>query len=370
MAEAKFTPDEARLLVSAFERLGTKPKMDTPEDLKQWMDQYLKSEEDSGHVYGASQHGYNSEAPSRRSSTHVIHQPNIGVFTGDPDPNQKGVAYEAWKFEILTLKKEGVYSSHIITTAAKKSLRGEAAKVSRRLGVNATVDDILNKFEGLYGTVEDSENLLAQFYNTSQQEGEKVSTWGCRLEDLLDRALDGESLHLKPLNEMLRTKFFNGLLPQLKNAVRHQFDKVKDFDKLLVATRKIESEENKSRSDPDASNMKSRKAQVKMASATEESIGATLESLTGMVCTLATRMDKMQRHWDGRQTSQPPKTFKNEARKSSSSQHSTHQRKSVKEPTCFRCGKSGHVKIGCRAVLDPEERNSLNFEESAATGQR
>ena len=31
-----------------------------------------------------------------------------------------------------------------VTTAAKKSLRGEAAKVSRRLGVDATVDHILN----------------------------------------------------------------------------------------------------------------------------------------------------------------------------------------------------------------------------------
>ena len=70
----------------------------------------------------------------------MIHQLNIAVFTGDPDQIKKGVTFEAWKFEVLTLKNEGVYSRHIIMTAAKKSLRDEAAKVCRRFGINAPID--------------------------------------------------------------------------------------------------------------------------------------------------------------------------------------------------------------------------------------
>ena len=111
--------------------------------------------------------------------------------------------------------------------------------------------------------VEDSENLLTQFYNASQQDSEKVSTRGCRLEDLLDRAMEGESLHHKSVNDMLRTKFFNRLLPHLRHGIRHTFDKVKDFDQLLVATRKIELEESKLRTDPESNAAKSRKGQVK-----------------------------------------------------------------------------------------------------------
>ena len=193
MAEVKLTEDESHRLINAFERLGAKPKTDSAEDLKQWMEQYLLSQQETGHKRRELIREDSPLGSARHSSTHVIHQPNVAIFSGNPD--QKGVAFETWKFEILTLKKEGVYSSHIITTAAKKSLRGEAAKVSRRLGVDATVDHILNKFEGIYGMVEDFEDLLAQFYNVSQQDSEKVSTWGCRLEDLLDRAMEGESLH-------------------------------------------------------------------------------------------------------------------------------------------------------------------------------
>ena len=114
------------------------------------------------------------------------------------------------------------------------------------------MDHILNNFEGIYGRVEDSENLLGQLYNASQlrEDSEKVSTWGCRLEDLLDRAMEGESLHHKSVNDMLRTKFFNGLQPHLRHGIRHTFDKVKAFDQLLVATRKIELGESKFKTDP------------------------------------------------------------------------------------------------------------------------
>ena len=69
---------------------------------------------------------------------------------------------------------------------------------------------------------------------------------------------------------MLHTKFFNGLLPHLRHGILHTFDKVKDFDQLLVATRKIELEESKLKTDPESTTTKSRKGQVKMAKATED----------------------------------------------------------------------------------------------------
>jgi len=39
--------------------------------------------------------------------------------------------FDTWKYEVLTLMKEGSYSIATITLAAKKSLIGDAAKAVR-----------------------------------------------------------------------------------------------------------------------------------------------------------------------------------------------------------------------------------------------
>jgi hypothetical protein len=79
-------------------------------------------------------------------------------------------------------------------------LRGEAAKIARRLGWDATLDDLTNKFDGIYETVEDFSIVLSQFYSAIQLPDECVSAWGCRLEDLLDRVFtSGISLQVNQL---------------------------------------------------------------------------------------------------------------------------------------------------------------------------
>lgn len=58
-----------------------------------------------------------------------------------------------------------------------------------RLGPNATVNKIMYKLDSIYGTVEEKETLMANFYSARQQETEDISAWVCRLEDLLSKAL-------------------------------------------------------------------------------------------------------------------------------------------------------------------------------------
>lgn len=57
------------------------------------------------------------------------------------------------------------YSSDVIGSAIKKSLRGEAGRVAMRLGPSASISDLMNKLESVYGTVELREGILAQFYS-------------------------------------------------------------------------------------------------------------------------------------------------------------------------------------------------------------
>jgi len=93
-----------------------------------------------------------------------------------------------WKFEVSTLLREVIHPKPSIVEALKLSLRGDAADVVRRFGTYRNVDDIVGTLDGIYSNVEASEIVLSQYYNANQGDRENVAAWGCRLEDLLDRA--------------------------------------------------------------------------------------------------------------------------------------------------------------------------------------
>ena len=208
---SKFTEDEKERLVNVFETLDVKPKMDDPDALKLWMGDYLKGQ---GRLETTSDPG--TSTVSKAKTTHLIQTPRISPFSGIGSP--KDISYESWRYEVMTSLREGNNSRQEVGTAAKKSLRDEASNAVRRLGLDTDIGDVMKKLDGIYGLVEESETLLGQFYSAKQQVGEK----GCRLEDLLDRAYQQEKLHVHSFNDMLHTKFWNGLLPHLKDAARSQ----------------------------------------------------------------------------------------------------------------------------------------------------
>ena len=63
----EFTDEESAQLVGMFRTLGVKPKSDSPEDLKRWMQSYLESQ-----ALGSSGDGVSSQA--RQSSSTVVTQ--------------------------------------------------------------------------------------------------------------------------------------------------------------------------------------------------------------------------------------------------------------------------------------------------------
>ena len=279
-----FNDEDKDKLVSAFESLEVKPDMDDPEALKRWISRFAK---------GQDRIESKNEAPGTSKSmgehTHVVYTPKVSIFSGGTDT--KDVSYEMWRFEVRTLLQEKVHSVVVITTAAKKSLRGEAAKAVRRLGVLADIYEILDKFDGLYGLIEDTENLLTDFYNAKQDPEESVTTWGCRLEDLLYRAVEDESISLSSVNDMLRTKFWNGLLPYLKEPLRPKKDSIHNFDKFRIEARKIEKELGGIIS---KSHDKGKKTHVKSITVDSKGKNSEYTELKGMVLAIGTRLDSLE----------------------------------------------------------------------------
>ena len=139
---------------------------------------------------------------------------------------------------------EKQHKPEILVQAIRKSLRGEACNLLRRLGIGATIPEILAKFESSYGAVDSKENVLAKFYSARQEENEDVSKWSCRLEDILSIAVEKKVVDLKNVNDMLRNMFWQGLKPSLKDISGYKYEQVTDFNKLRVELRKLEQEHN------------------------------------------------------------------------------------------------------------------------------
>lgn len=378
--DPKFTNEEKEKLVSAFESLDVKPKLDSPEDLKQWMMAFTKGGSEAS---GSSQDEHNV---STGKVTHIVQSPRIAPFSGSGDG--KETTYEAWKYEVNTLLGEDVYPRKEISAAAKKSLRGEAASVVRRLGLDTDLDTILRKLDSVYNTVEDSEQILSNFYSAKQAEGERVSSWACRLEDFLDRVKHHEPLSPAMMDHMLRNRFWGGLLPPLKSAARHKVDSIGEFDKLLIAIRKIENESGLLEVPKE-----SKKTNLKMAKA-ESAKGDELEQLKGMVCSLSTKLDELQQAVSRPKQSQTPAQaeggrpnwnqsgqgsysrsrgrFRGNQRghqnwnggRGNSNRWNNNQQNSGADDSasqenqrpsgkvrCFRCNQEDHIAIGCRVDL-------------------
>ena len=73
-----------------------------------------------------------------------------------------------YKIRCLTLEK--VHRPEVIAQVIRNSLRGEASNLLRRLGYGASISDILEKFDSVYGEVDSKEHLLAKFYISKQKE--------------------------------------------------------------------------------------------------------------------------------------------------------------------------------------------------------
>lgn len=225
---AELTEEEGKKLIEAFNKLKIKPKADTAEDLQTWLNAY------SG--------GVKAEPGTALSPGTVMtsQQPRISLFYGD---NVKGEAtYAQWVYEVRCLLLEKTHKPEAIAQAIRRSLRGEASSIVRRLGIGATITDILHKFDSVYGEVDTKEHLLAKFYSAKQEENEDVTKWSCRLEDILSSAVERNLIDPKNVNDMLRNMFWQGLKPALKDISGYKFERITDFDQLRVEIRKLEQD--------------------------------------------------------------------------------------------------------------------------------
>ena len=93
------------------------------------------------------------------------------------------VQFAQWYHAISDAQKN--FNEQLVRAAITKSCVGDVADAMCCLPPGATLDDILEKFKWLYGSVESSDTLMQDFYRIMQGKSEKVQTFVLCLERAL-----------------------------------------------------------------------------------------------------------------------------------------------------------------------------------------
>jgi len=390
----EFTNEEIASLVSAFKDLNVKPKADSAEELKTWMQEYA-----SAMGTAEIKREVDMVENTRPQFVTTTQFPKISNFYGD---GKGGTSYDLWKYEVQCLFRDNRPNDSVLQ-AIRMSLRGEAGKVVMRLGPTASIDYILSKMDSVHGEVDQTEIILAKFYSARQESDEDVSSWSCRLEDILNLAITKGKVNFSDADSMLRSMFWSGLKQYLKNITGHLYERILDFDELRVAIRRVEKD-CRQRSDEE----KTIKKSIPAKSAVPEA-ASPIDELKGMVKQLATEVRQLKEkrpdsraqyssnqqpryasysqssqytyprfnrpdHWQ--QDSTPERGRQQYPAPNTSPQRlsDTYRQKGVandldEEPICWRCGQMGHLQYGCRVQMD-HQRRPLNFNKSTPRGRR
>lgn len=215
------TEDELAV-VSALRGLQFKPgKIESPDDLEKFMHKYPDTSKDSSEV--------------KRDVTKQF--PKISIFFGETGKGE--VSYLTWRYEVQCLMEQGQYSEEVILLSLRRSVKGEAANILRRMGVRARLADILRKFKSTFGEVDTKESILKKFYACSQGEAESVVKYAARVEEVFAEAVEMEALKVSD-EPLLKNIFFQGLRQSLRNTATYKFETTKDYDIFKVEVRKLE----------------------------------------------------------------------------------------------------------------------------------
>jgi hypothetical protein len=244
-----------------FTLMGAKPKTDSKEELQRWIIDYAESLRQSTFPPATSASSTDAVAnaiPTTASApttaTSTTSSGGIGLVSSASTVQPVIVAgrkpwlmkfsgedgYDLWRHQLLSLRQEG-HQPRDIADAIRSSLTGKAGTLLISLGPDATVDNILDKLDSVYGQVDAEADVLATFYSARQGPQESVADWSCRLEGMFSR-VKRQTNFSGDTDEALRQMFWTGLRQELKDASVYYFDSVKSFDDLRKELRRVEKQ--------------------------------------------------------------------------------------------------------------------------------
>ena len=255
--------------------------------------------------------------------------PRLPLFSGET----KDAAFDLWKYEVECLRAEGKREADV-RLAIRRSLKGQASRTLMTLGVGASVDDILLKFQSVFGPTETAQNILSRFYSLQQDQTEDAGAFAARLEDAILQAVQLGRVRREDVDAMLCEAFEGELRRETKSVTSYLFTPRNEFSKLLVEVKRKERE------------LVDKVGTVASVQASEVDALKTL--VLELRSELRTLKNERSQQSFAHSTSMPQQ---HQTTRSFSDQAPRPQR-SRTEPVCWRCNMPGHVRSGCRMPLN------------------
>ena len=391
-------------MFKTFQAMGLNPKGDTPEEFEKWIQDYIasKKKKETTAAYipppvaPLTMPPDTGVKPKTKPVTTPSYPPKVRSFSGGD--NKGDTPYDIWRYDVKIALMDPSYTKEQKEFAIRRSLTGSEARLVIYQGLDKPLEDILETLDSVYGSVDNKEQLLSEFYSARQKEDEDVNTWSSRLEDIVGKGLEKGILQHSEVNTMLHAMLWTGLRQELKDVSGHKYDAIKDFNKLRVALRQIEKDHKPKSSKPNTA-----KAATTSADKSDiEELKGMVQQLTHKVTTLEEqRYDPARQYYRGnyyrgnrgdrwnsrppRQSWQqrPPSSFESPQQSwqqppASSYEPPQPQQQQTQQPStsrqgdeeiyCRRCGQPGHIQIGCRVRLDHSRRH-LNSRKPVRRGR-
>lgn len=142
--------------------------------------------------------------------TSQIHAPTkLRPFSGRVPCSNFEVDYETWRNSIECHLADPTVSSAQLVRKIVDSLLPPAATVLKSLGPHASPQAFLDVLDSAYATVEDGDELFAQFLNVNQNSGERPS-YLQRLQTILNRVVKMKTISPQDSDKQLLKQFRRG----------------------------------------------------------------------------------------------------------------------------------------------------------------
>jgi len=271
------------------------------------------------------------------------------TFCGDSGP--KDQAYADWRFAIEGMCcgfKEEVVRQTILATVA-----GTPMAILRRLGERASVDQMLEALDVAFGQVSSHDTLEKKLYSIQQETREDVTSYMARV-NLAVEAIETqfpEFMWPEKAIVTTRDRFFNGLRPDLRNALRVKYeDGSQSYTDLFRSARAIENEH---RAEQAAAASTQQRAPSWKGAKAAAVVTATEDTLAAKMANLESRLSRYEQD-----RSRSPARAGGRDRSRSSGPTDRARRERILAQTegrgCFRCGKLGHLVAECTETIDFE----------------